>query len=209
MRRLRIACAAVLAAPFLATVLLFPLRDARAEVFHDGQVLAPGDFALGFEGESQFEPGTNNLVFAHLGVGLPQNIDLGLKVSFFDRATYFGADVQYGLLDDGEGFPALSVKGGGHWYDYPEKTRQADFFGFDGAAIMSEDIRQVTGFIGYDVDVDFPPGYGRPLYRQHVVVGVRLNVSEHLSFFVEGGYGLKNRTDPTRHYISGGPTLFF
>lgn len=205
MRRLRIALAVVLAAPFSLGI----SPHAHAEVFHDAQVLAPGTFSLGFEGESEFEPGWNNLVYAHLGVGLPGNLDLGMKVSFFDQATYFGADVQYGVLDDGEGFPALSIKAGGHWLDYPEKTKQADFFGFDGTVVMSEDFAQVVAFIGYDVDADFPPGYGRALFAQHVFGGAHINVSEHLAFFVEGGYGLKNRTTPTRHYISGGPTLYF
>lgn len=197
---------AVLAGALLA-VAFSP--EARAEVFHDAQVLEAGNFSLGAEGEVLFDPGTNYLLFAHFGVGLGANADLGLKVSFFDDRTYFGGDLQYGLLDDGDGHPALSVWAGGHWIDVPDKRERTDFFGLDAGVVASEDIENYVIYLGYDLDVDFLPDLDRPLFQQRLFGGVRIVVSEHLSFYAEGGYGLKNRLEPTRHYLSAGPTLFF
>ena len=196
-----VALGALLASPWIPA--------ARAEVFHDAEVLDPGNFSLGAEGEMLFDPGTNYLLYAHLGVGLGANADLGLKVSFFDDRTYFGGDLQYGLLGDGDGYPALSIWGGGHWIDVPDDRARTDFFGLDGGVVASEDVDDYVIYLGYDVDVDFLPDLDRPLFQQRIFVGGRIVVSEHLSFFVEGGYGLKNRLEPTRHYLSVGPTLYF
>ncbi len=201
-------------AAVLAVVLLAAPVSARGEVFHDGQVLEPGTFSLGFEGEAQFDPGTNYLTFAHLGIGLPGNIDVGGKVSFFDtQRTYFGGDVQWGLLDDGDGYPALSFFAGGHFIDVSEKRTQADYWGVDGGVTISETIAEMPVYFGYDLDVDFPPDEARPIFSQRVYGGVRLVVSEHLSFLIEGGWGLRDDrrvgSQETRHYVSGGPTLYF
>lgn len=201
-------------AAVLTGVLLALSSTARAEVFHDGQVMQPGTFSLGFEGEAQFDPGTNILTYAHLGIGLPSSIDFGAKVSFFDsQRTYFGGDVQWGLLDDGDGYPALSFYAGAHFVDLSEKQETADYWGLDGGVTISETVQDMPIYFGYDIDVNFPPEEARPFYYQRVYGGIRIVISEHLSFFIEGGLGLdddrRRAGQATRNYISGGPTLYF
>lgn len=189
-------------------------RPASAEVFHESQALEPGNFMLGFEGEVGVDPrarGTKDhvdyLSYAHFGAGIGENTDLGFKVSFFDPTTYFGGDVQWMLLPNGEGYPGLSVNAGGHWKARPKPKK--DYGGLDGTLTISETIKDQVIFGGYDIDYDFVPELNRPVPIQHMFLGLRIVVSEHLSFFVEGGYGIQNRSVPLYHYVSGGPTLFF
>ena len=199
--------------PLLVALLLLPTL-ARAEVFHDGEALGAGDFELGFEGEFLFNPAVKDLenetlVYGHFGFGIGQNIDLAGKMSFFSDDTYFGGDIQYGPLDDGEGYPAFSVYAGGHFVDLPDKKADADFWGLDGGITLSETILDHVFYAGYDIDVNIHPEDDRPRIDQRVVGGARIIVSPHLSFYVEAGWAPRSRDETTRHYISGGPKLFF
>lgn len=207
MRRLAVVVGTLLAATS------FP-GSARAEVFHDGEVLTAGEFELGFEGEFLFNPAVKELenealVYGHFGFGIGNKIDVAGRMSFFSDDTLFGGDVQYGPLDDGEGHPALSLYAGGHFFDVPEKKEQADFWGLDFGLTLSEDIADQVFYIGYDVDVNFLPENDRPTFDQRVIGGARIVMSQHLSIFVEAGWAPRSRDETTRHYIAGGPKLFF
>ncbi len=197
----------VLIVAFAASALRSP--SSRAEVFHDGEVLEGGTFSLGFEGEALFNPGTDTVVYGHLGAGIGKNIDLGFRVGFFQPTTYFGGDVQYGLLPDGEGYPALAVATGLHWIETPKGVDRRSSIGLDGGLVISEQIRNNTYYAGYDLDVDWDPELKRNVFRQRAILGVRIVMSEHLSFLIEGGYAFKDRDRSLRNYVSGGPTLYF
>jgi len=205
-----------LAAVVVPVLVAFSLLSgsARAEVFHDAEALEAAEFELGFEGEFLFNDQASELenealVYGHFGFGIGRGLDLAGRMSFFSEDTVFGGDLQYGPLDDGEGYPAFSVYAGGHFVDLPEKDAAADFWGLDGGIIMSESILEQVFFIGYDVDVNFRPEDDRARIDQRVIVGARIIMSEHLSFFIEGGYAPRSRDEETRHYISGGPKLYF
>ena len=187
---------------------------ARSEVFHDGEVLTGGEFELGFEGEFLFNPAVKELenetlVYGHFGFGIANKMDLAGKMSFFNEATYFGGDLQYGPLDNGSGHPALSFYAGGHFIDLPDKREAADFWGLDLGLTLSEDFWDQVIYMGYDIDVNFRPEDDRPTFDQRVVGGVRIVMSQNLSIFVEAGWAPRSRDETTRHYISGGPKLFF
>lgn len=200
--------------PLVAGMVAIAPSLARGEVFHDGEALEGGEFELGFEGEFLFNPAVKELenetlVYGHFGFGIGNKIDLAGRMSFFSDDTLFGGDIQYGPLDDGEGYPAFSVYAGGHFVDLPDKKADADFWGLDVGLTMSESIMDQVFYVGYDVDANFHPEEGRPFIDQRVVLGARIIISEHLSFFVEGGWAPRSRDEETRHYISGGPKLFF
>jgi hypothetical protein len=204
----------VAVAVLVAGSLLCLPEVARAEVFHDGEALDGGEFELGFEGEFLFNPAVKeleneSLVYGHFGFGISHNLDLAGRMSFFSDDTLFGGDLQYGPLDDGEGYPAFSVYGGGHFVDLPDKKEKADYWGIDAGLTLSESIIDQVFYIGYDVDVNFLPENDRPTLDQRVVLGARIIISEHLSFFVEAGYAPRSRDEETRHYVSGGPKLYF
>lgn len=206
---------AAVVVPLLVAGSLFVVAgSARAEVFHDAEALEAAEFELGFEGEFLFNDRASELenealVYGHFGFGIGNKIDLAGRMSFFSDDTIFGGDIQYGPLDDGEGYPAFSVYAGGHFVDLPDKKVDADYWGLDGGIIMSESIYDQVFFIGYDVDVNFRPEEDRASLDQRVILGARIIMSQHLSFFVEAGYAPRSRDEETRHYVSGGPKLYF
>lgn len=203
----------------LAVVLAFVAASSvpeigHTEVFHDGEVLTSGEFELGFQGQFLFNPAVKDLenealVYGHFGFGIGNKIDLAGRMSFFSDDTLFGGDIQYGALDDGEGHPALSLYAGGHFVDLPDEKAQADYWGLDLGLTLSEDIAYQVFYVGYDIDVNFHPEEDRPTFDQRVIAGARIIMSQHLSIFVEAGWAPRSRDEETRHYISGGPKLFF
>ena len=200
----------------LVAVLLAGLsRDARAEVFHDAEVPEPGTVTLGFEGQFEFDPGTNQRVWLHAGVALFNGGDLEAKVAVLNRdENIFGGEFRYGLLPNGDGYPALLVYVGGHWVDVLH-AGEKDYGGSQEGLTVSETIFEQSWYVGYDVRSDYIPELERIVFHQHVVVGVKIPAAEHLNFYVEGGYGIHqgpyDGRDPrvTRSYVSGGVTLFF
>ena len=97
------------------------------------------------------------------------------------------------------------------WFHYVARKAGTghDYGGFDGTLTISEDVAEQSVYGGYDIDYDLIPELHRAVPNQHIFLGVRLIVSEHLSFFVEGGYGLKRPDIPLYLYVSGGPSLTF
>src|SRR5690349_20527538 len=114
----------VLGVAVAAALLVSLPRTSHAEVFHDGEVLQAGEIELGFEGEFLFNDESKELenealVYGHFGFGIGNKLDLAGKLSFFSEDTLFGGDLQYGPLEDGEGYPALSFYAGAHFVDKP------------------------------------------------------------------------------------------
>lgn len=195
----------------LAAVVLLGMlpATASAEVFHDGEVAEPGQFRLGFEGQLEFDPGTEQRVYLHGGVGLFNGGEFAVKVGLLNRDyNYFGGELHYGLLPNGDGYPALMAYVGGHWIDRLRDNAK-DFGGGDGGITISETIFEQSWYAGYDVDGDYIPELERIVFHQHIVAGVKIPVSEHLAFIVEGGYGIHTRPVETRDYVSGGAVLTF
>ncbi|HVO29203.1 MAG TPA: hypothetical protein VMV18_00630 [bacterium] len=184
-------------------------RPARAEVFHDAEVPPPGTVTLGAEGQFEFDPGTTQRVWAHASVSLFNGGELAAKVGFLNRDyNYFGGEFRYGLLPNGDGYPALMAYAGGHWIDRLRDNLK-DFGGVDGGVTVSETIWEQSFYVGYDMDGDFVPELSRVVLHHHFLAGVKIPVSEHLAFFVEGGYGLHTTPIETRDYVSGGAALSF
>lgn len=204
---------ALLVVSALASVLS---RPASAEVFHDAEVKPPGAFEVGFEGQFEFDPGTEGRVFGHAGVGIYERMEIHAKAGLLNRETnYFGGELRYGAIENGDGYPALMAYAGGHWIDV-RKRAYKDFGGLDGGLTLSETIYDQSFYVGYDVDADFVPEFKRILFHQHILGGVKIPISDHLSFFVEGGYGVPTNSSldlpaylKTRSYISGGAALYF
>lgn len=195
----------------IAAVFLAAPRAARAEVFHDADTLTGGNFRLGAEPEIAYDPNANHtdyLMYAHAGVGISDVVDAHFKVSFFDPQTYFGGVLAFELLRNGDGYPGIRLDAGGH-YIARKPGSGHDYGGADGTLTISEDVADQVVYGGYDADFDLIPELHRVVPNQHLFLGVRLIVSDHLSFFIEGGYGLKRPDIPLYHYVSGGPALTF
>ena len=200
--------AVLLAAAFAGAVLP---RPARAEVFHDAEVKQPGNFEISFEGQAEFDPETkpDHRVYARAGVGLFDRTELDAKLGTLNpSANYFGAEVRYGAIENGDGYPALMPYLGAHWIDRRRRSEK-DYGGVDAGLTISETIFEQSWYAGYDVDADFIPELTRILFTQRIYAGVKIPMSEHLSFFVEGGYGIRNAIRVPRNYLSGGVALFF
>jgi len=119
----------------------------------------------------------------------------------------YGLAAQYMLLPNGDGYPAISVNGGAHWIQ-PAHNGTA-YGGLDGTFTVSETVYEQVVYGGYDLDLDWPPYLNHNSAHQWVFAGAKLVVSEHLHFFIEGGFALRNEEDPTPYYVSGGPVFVF
>ena len=195
-------------APIAALLALFAwIPPAHAEVFHDGEVLRAGKFRLGFEPQITFgperTPGEPFIGFTRFGFGIGKSADMEFTAGFFEDDTYFGLDVQFQMLRDGEGYPALSFTAGAHfWYNDGNVNR--GFPGLDGSVILSEDIRDIVVlFMGIDTNVEFRTNRVEVPIR--AVLGADIEMSRHLHLLFEVGYGLLD----SPHHISGGPAILF
>ena len=118
------------------SALVFITPEARAEVFHTAEVLDGGKFRLAFEPQLMFGPdrpgGDSFIGYARLGFGIGAEADMEITGGFFRPATYLGVDIEFQLLRDGHGYPALSVTGGAHfWFD--SSFPNSGYPGLDGA----------------------------------------------------------------------------
>jgi hypothetical protein len=186
-------------------------RPAGAEVFHDAEVKQPGNFEIGVEPQFEFDTETkpDHRVYLRAGVGLFDRVELDAKVGLLNQYTnYFGGELRYGAIENGDGYPALMIYAGAHWIDRRPRAAK-DFGGADGGITISETIWEQSFYAGYDVDADYIPELERLVFTQRIYAGVKMPVSEHLSFFIEGAYGIRNTIRVPRNYVSGGVALFF
>lgn len=134
--------------------LIFVTFPARAEVFHTARTLKPGAFSLGFEPQVFLSNPPTSILNLHGGAGLAQGIDLRLKLGLPLPGSYapaeFGGDVEFLLLPDGPGSPALSLAVGAH----SEAWRA---FELDFCFLVSKVLRRVEPYGGIDADLSLPP----------------------------------------------------
>src|SRR4051794_35417438 len=95
-------------AALLVAVLALP---ANAEVFNTGRTLKPGSLSFAGEFRHDFSPAGDGLT-GNFGIGLAPQLDLSLRAGLSLESvpiSYFGADVEFGLLVDSASQPALSL----------------------------------------------------------------------------------------------------
>jgi hypothetical protein len=184
-------------------------RPAQAEVFHDAEIQPVGQFDLGFEGQFLFNPANDQIVYGHFGMGIFDKASANIRFGTFSRnANEFRGEFRYGLLENGDGYPAIMVYGNGNWIDR-SPVHQKGFPGVGGGVEISETILEQSWYVGYEVDADFIPELTRILFQQHVFLGVKIPASDHLAFFAEAGYGVPTQSVPDRDWVSGGVSFSF
>ncbi|MFM7204397.1 MAG: hypothetical protein ACKO6N_26770 [Myxococcota bacterium] len=139
----------------LATLgLLTMVSSAQAEVFHTARTLKPGAFSLGIEPQVYLSNPPTSVLNLHGGAGLAQGIDLRLKLGLPLPGSYapadLGGDVEFLLLPDAPGSPALSFAVGAH----SEAWRA---FELDFCFLVSKVLRRVEPYGGIDADLSLPP----------------------------------------------------
>ena len=141
------------------TVFLFPFV-ARGEVFHDAEVHAPGTFEVSIEGQDEFvegnsNPGSDHHVIGHAGVVIFDRTEVHAKAAILNRDfNYFGGEIRYGALPNGDGYPALMVYAGAHWIDRGSINADlADQVGQKNQAAGQNrhNRERLTGIVGLDL----------------------------------------------------------
>ncbi|WP_309895337.1 hypothetical protein [Archangium sp.] len=182
-------------AALLVTVLAFP---AHAEVFNTGRTLKPG--ALSFSGEYQHNFSSPAALNGYVGIGLGQRVDLGLRAGLSLQDTpisYFGADVEFGLLADSERQPALSLSLGAHLIGGQQ-------FSGDATLLLSKVLHpHFEPYLALDTNIGISPRFEVQLTA---VGGLCIPIVEHFELLLEGGWSL---TPSSSQYVSGGFNLYF
>jgi hypothetical protein len=168
-------------------------RPAQAGVFNTAGILNPGHFALGLEPAITFSPSDLEL-FLHGGLGLTRTIDLDVKLGL-GSYTYFGADVEFGLVGDTRHGPGLSFAAGAHGTSH---------LGLDATLLLSNRFRTFSLFCALDGDVEFHgDDISFPLF---FCLGVAIPVASRMDFQFEGDIGV---TDEAADALSGGLVFYF
>lgn len=179
----------------LVSVLAFP---AHAEVFNTGRILKPG--ALSIAGEYQHNFSSPDALNGYFGIGLTQRMDLGLRAGLSLEDTplsYFGADVEFGLLVDSDRQPALSLSVGAHLIG-------GEQFSGDATLILSKVLHpHFEPYLALDTNIDISP---QSEFQLTAVGGLCFPIAESFELLVEGGWSL---TPSSRQYVSGGFNLYF
>lgn len=185
--------------PTLLLVLAAAL-PARAEVFNTGRTLRPGAFSIAGEFQQGLAPRSEsgNL---YLGVGLVHRLDLGVRLSMpFSGpvpSSYFGADLEFGLVADTGDTMALSLSLGAHALDGAK-------FAADVTLVASKLVAaHLEPFFALDADLGLKGELGRQV---RAVVGVDVPLVHHLELVAEAGLGL---TASTPTYGSLGFNLYY
>lgn len=151
-----------------------------------------------------------------LGYGLPGNLDLEAQVAVIDRATLFGADLEWSAWTAGP--LRVSVAGGLHGADLDFGARA---IGADATAILTWtprarlDLNLALDAALDDVNVreSAPPPPSATHFTEdgrydtyYAVPGVEFQVSRNLDVLAEVGVGLNRESD---NYASAGLAWYF
>jgi hypothetical protein len=169
---------------------------AHAEVQETPNSLSSGQLALGAEFQAAPQPAPLSILL-HQNVGLVGGLDLyareGIPVSQ-PQAFYIGGGLKWSLLHEKGNYPSLGIWIGGHyWTD--------GVAGADITALLGHEFHYASPYGGLKYDLDFGNQYVAQKLR--LLVGVRIPVVNHLSWYVEGAVGLVG--EPRPHFLSTGP----
>jgi hypothetical protein len=140
-------------------------------------------------------------VAGRVGIGLTRRFDIEAKTAIFDGLKYFGADVEYWLV---QGRNAnVSVALGGHLTDVQEGR---DSFGIDTAFLFSTSpVKNLEFYGGLKLAFDSMKDPDQNVTRAHIVPGIEYRISPDLDLLAEVGIALNGNT---RTYASVGLAFY-
>jgi hypothetical protein len=149
-----------------------------------------------------------------LGYGLPHDTDVELQVAYIDRATLFGADVEWNAWTADR--KRFSIAGGLHYADLEQGARAV---GADVTAIFTYtpferlDVNAALDAALDDVDVresavesDTHFGADGRYDTYYFAPGVEYRLTHNLDLLAEAGLGLNGDSDD---YLSVGASWYF
>ncbi len=169
-----------------------------AGTFGTAGLLRPGHFAFGLEPSFAFSP-SEFMLYLHGGVGLTRSADLDVQLGLGSQ-TYFGANVEFGLIHDTRRSPGLSLAVGAHG---------ASNFGLDGTLLLSNRFPTFSLYGALDMDMEFVDtgtDTSEVLVPLYFDLGVAIPVARQMDFLLEGDIGL---TDVANSGLSGGLMFYF
>jgi hypothetical protein len=175
---------------FTLTICLLSADFLNAQVFNTAETLKPLNFSVGIAPIYYNE----NFGLLLMGeAGIKQDIDFNLRYAILEYEDYFGADLEWKLLNRNS-FD-LSLTTGCHvYYD----------FGLDASGNISFRIRDdVALYSGLDIDLNFGNDLYVPLW---IPVGVEINLSRSIAFLFEAELPLSR---PANAIIDGGLSFRF
>ena len=198
-------CSPKLLLAVLCLAVLLP-GPAKAEIMDTTASLAPGHVSLGFEIQAGVrDPVPLELNFGQ-AIGLARGFDLYLRESIGavnGRGVRFGAGIKWNLLHASRvhNRPGIALWLGGHG-----GTGSYDGGGADATLAIDYPFARVRPYLGLDANLEFG-GSSSPRSVLGLIAGAQLSVVSHVSWFVEGGFGLLGATRP--HFVSTGPRIYF
>ncbi len=174
----------------LATILLVSGLFLNAQVFNTAEILKPVKFSLGIAPVYMNE---NFGVLFMGGVGIKSGIDFSMKYAVLEAQDYFGADLEWKLLNNKS--VDLSLTTGCHnYYD----------FGLDVSGNASFRIKSdISFYTGLDMDLNFGSDLYIPLW---IPVGVEIMLNKTIAFLFEAELPI---SEPAYPVIDGGLSFRF
>lgn len=179
-------------------VLVFVLaKAARAENMQTAGSLSAGHMALGLEFQAGLVSGTPLVLNLHEMVGLASGVDLCARqgIGLSSQPFYIGAGLKWTFLTSRHDRPGLALLAGGHYF-------VNEYGGADTTLLIDYTINTITGFLGMDINLDFPDGVD---FKLGLYGGVRFALVRNVAWFIETGVGLTGNPKP--HFISTGPKI--
>jgi len=162
----------------------------NAQVFNTAETLEPLKFSAGFAPIYYNE----NLGLLLMGeVGIKQDIDFSIRYAVLEYEDYFGADLEWKLLNRNSF--NLSLTTGCHvYYD----------FGLDVSGNFSYRIKQdIALYTGMDIDLDFGSDLYVPFW---IPLGVEIRLNKTIAFLFEAELPVSNHANAI---IDGGFSFRF
>ncbi|MBN2612572.1 MAG: hypothetical protein JXB00_13535 [Bacteroidales bacterium] len=174
----------------LTTVVCFTVILANAQVFNTAETLKPLKFNLGV---APVYFNNNFGLYLMGGVGIKSDIDFSLKYAVLETEDYFGADLEWKLLNRKS--VDLSLTTGCHnYFD----------FGLDVSGNVSFNIKSdIAMYTGLDIDINFGDDLYAPFW---IPVGVQIGLNRTIAFIFEAEIPLNPSAYPI---IDGGFSFRF
>lgn len=172
------------------TTCLFTVYFLNAQVFNTAETLKPLKFSVGIAPIYYNE----NFGLLLMGeAGIKQDIDFNLRYAVLEYDDYFGADLEWKLLNRNSF--ALSLTTGCHvYYD----------FGLDASGNISFQLKDdIAFYTGMDIDLNFGDDLYVPLW---IPVGVEIKLNKTIAFLFEAELPLSR---PANAIIDGGFSFRF
>ena len=167
---------------------LFLLISSYSQVFNTASTLKPLKFSIGLNPVVVEE---NFGLFLHGGMGIKSGLDLSVKYGIFEGNDYFGADLEWGLINNSVD---ISLTTGIHNFDE---------FGLDVALNFSFDIRKdIHLYTGFDTDLVF---YDDAELFVWIPVGVEIGIKNGMSLILEAEIPVNNQA----YSVFGGGLAFY